>query len=387
MNSSRMPSWIHGARHSHAGAEQPQHSRHAWRRRWHAAVVGILVVASPVLPKAIPTAARAEAGAPAWVDQDVTFSAGGMTIYGTYRHATGSTAKAPAVLLIAGSGPTDRNGNTPLENGPVNTLKTLAYWLSADGVASLRYDKLGSGQTGLGPWATRLDDVGIAPFEQEAVAGLRFLDDQPQTAPGRLAVFGHSEGALFALLVASGAAGPAPAIHAVGLFEPLSLRYLTLIADQIQGQVEAAIGAGEMTAAQGAALETEVNLIVKDLRTEGKLPPNVPSDLASLFNASTSLFLSQADRYDPASLAARLASGTPALVTCSNADAEVTCVEVDHLVGGLRVSHAATDFVHLAGVDHVLKQDPTGTNYTAELPFSPQLKAALALFVSKTLVS
>jgi hypothetical protein len=39
----------------------------------------------------------------------------------------------PAVLLIAGSGPTDRNGNSPLISGPVDTLEQIAEWLSADG--------------------------------------------------------------------------------------------------------------------------------------------------------------------------------------------------------------------------------------------------------------
>ncbi len=71
----------------------------------------------------------------------------------------------PAVLLIAGSGPTDRNGNSSVELGPINTLKTLADWLSLDGVASLRYDKLGSGETGLGPFAKRIDSIGVKPFE------------------------------------------------------------------------------------------------------------------------------------------------------------------------------------------------------------------------------
>lgn len=98
------------------------------------------------------------------------------------------------MLLIAGSGPTDRNGNSPLLPGPVDTLKTVADWLSADGAASLRYDKLGSGQTGLGRFATNPGAIGIAPFEQEAVAALNFLADQRGVDRSRLSVIGHSEG-------------------------------------------------------------------------------------------------------------------------------------------------------------------------------------------------
>ncbi|HSZ37389.1 MAG TPA: hypothetical protein VK773_09890, partial [Acidimicrobiales bacterium] len=80
-----------------------------------------------------------------WVDQHVTFTAGGQTVYGTFRHPT-SGSSVPGVLLIAGSGPTDRNGNNANYPGPIDTLRTLADWLSSDGVASLRYDKLGTGK-------------------------------------------------------------------------------------------------------------------------------------------------------------------------------------------------------------------------------------------------
>jgi len=65
----------------------------------------------------------------------------------------------------------------------------------------------------------------------------------------------------------------------------------------------------------------------------------------------------------------------------------VSCAEVDHLVAGLTAAHATVDFVHLVGVDHVLKQDPSQTSagYTKPLPFSPQLRAALRAFVTKNL--
>src|SRR2546423_637528 len=79
-----------------------------------------------------------------WIDQPVTFTTDGMTIYATFRHPRALTNKVPAAVLIAGSGPTDRNGNSPLISGSVDTLKTVADWLSADGVATLRYDKLGT---------------------------------------------------------------------------------------------------------------------------------------------------------------------------------------------------------------------------------------------------
>jgi dienelactone hydrolase len=333
----------------------------------------------------LPTAA-----ASGWVDQPVSFQAGGLTIHATFRHRSGSASAMPAVLLIAGSGPTDRNGNSPLISGPVDTLEQIAEWLSADGVASLRYDKLGSGQTGLGPFANRPAAIGIAPFEQEAAAGLRFLAAQPGIDRARLGVIGHSEGALFALLLATGAtggAGPVPPVHALGLFEPLSERYLDLIAIQVDAQLAAARKAGQITAGQASTISLALTRAIAQLRASGTVPAGLPDGLPNVLNSGTALFLSQADRYDPAQLAAHLAPGTPVLVTCSNADLQVSCGEVHHLLAGLAQGQAATDFVQLTGVDHVLKQDPTGSaaNYGQPRPFSPQLQQALRLFVERYL--
>lgn len=52
-----------------------------------------------------------------------------------------STTKVPVALIIAGSGPTDRNGNNPMMSN--NSLKMLAEGLFDNGIASLRFDKRG----------------------------------------------------------------------------------------------------------------------------------------------------------------------------------------------------------------------------------------------------
>jgi uncharacterized protein len=344
------------------------------------------------------TAGPASTSAPAspgtaWIDQPVSFQAGGLTVYATYRQPATATSRRPAVLLIAGSGPTDRNGNSALLLGPIDTLKTLAGWLSADGVASLRYDKLGSGQTGLGPYADRPAVIGIVPFEQEAAAALRFLARQPGVDPARLGVIGHSEGALFALLLADGTdpkgsgPGPLPPVHALGLLEPLSERYLDVIADQVDAQAVAAQRAGQITPARASSLTHAVADGIAQFRATGTVPAALPGGLSSILSPVNALFLSQADRYDPARLAARLSPGLPVIISCSTADRQVTCGEVRHLLSGLADGQADTDFVMLTGVDHVLKQDSTGSaaDYTKPLPFSPQLQQALRTFVAQHL--
>jgi alpha-beta hydrolase superfamily lysophospholipase len=353
--------------------------------------LGLLSACSPASSTAA-SSAPASLGT-AWTDQPVSFQAGGLTVYATYRHPATATSRLPAVLLIAGSGPTDRNGNSALLPGSIDIIKTLADWLSADGAASLRYDKLGSGQTGLGPYAGRPAAIGIVPFEQEAAAALRFLARQPGVNPARLGVIGHSEGALFALLLADGTdpkgsgPGPLPPVHALGLLEPLSERYLDVIADQLDAPAVAAQRAGRITSAEASSFTHALATGIAQFRATGTVSTTLPGGLASILNPVNALFLSQADRYDPAELAARLSPGLPVIITCSTADSQVTCGEVHHLLSGLADGQADTDFVMLTGVDHVLKQDPTGSaaDYTKPLPFSPQLQQALRTFVAQHL--
>ena len=322
-----------------------------------------------------------------WVDQTVSFAAGGMTVYGTYRHPAAPSGALPAVLLIAGSGPTDRNGNSRLDAGSVDTLRKVADWLSTDGVASLRYDKLGTGRTGLGPYAVDPSAIGIMPYEQEAAAALRFLARQPGVEQQHIGVIGHSEGALFALLLASRVVGPAPRLHAIGLLEPLSMRELDVLAVQLRAQLDSERAAGRITPSQRDDAERLLDGAIGTLRATGTLPADLPTGLSGVLPASSARFLGQTDRYDPAVLAAHLPARMSVLVTCSNADFQATCPEVGRVLAGLARAGANTDFVRLSGVDHVLKQDATrsAANYTAPLPFSTQLQSALGAFVDRSL--
>lgn len=327
--------------------------------------------------------------APGWVAQPVTFQAGGVTIYGTYTHPSSAAAGTiPAAVLLAGSGlTTDRNGNPPGQPNR-NTLAVIANWLSADGVASLRYDKLGSGQTGLGKYAAHPALIGIGPYEQEAVGALTFLARQPQVNRGRLAVFGHSEGGIYALLLASGLAGHAPRVHAVGLLEPVPIPFVNLIEQSVIASLTRDVQSGQITAAQAHSLQQATAWAATSLRRTGTVPPGLPDGVAAAFQGNgTPAELSQISRYDPAAVAAKLPAHTRVLLTCSNADGYFGCAEVNRVAAGLSKASARLDYVHLNGVDHVLKEDITKSPATfgQPLPFSAQLRAALKTFLASNL--
>ena len=343
------------------------------------------------LPPTASPASVLPALAPGWVAQPVTFEAGGVTIYGTYTHPGSAAAgTVPAALLIAAhGGSTDRNDNAPGDTAHRDTLEAVANWLSADGVASLRYDKLGSGQTGWGKYAAHPDQAGIGPYEQEAVAALDFLAAQRQVDRARLAVFGHSEGGIYALLLVSGLAGPAPKVRAVVLLEPVPIRMLDLLEQGAIPRGHEPGPAGPDHRRPGAELRAGGDpggrVAAPHRHPAGRHAQRAAREQ---FKFPTPLLeLAQIDRYDPAAVAAKLPAHTAVLLTCSNTDASIGCAQEDHLAAGLAQASARLDYVYLDGVDHFLKEDIAGDRATnnQSLPFSVQLRAALKTFLASNL--
>jgi acetyl esterase/lipase len=333
-----------------------------------------------------PPASQVPALAGGWVAEPVKFDAGGVTIYGTYTHPRAAApGSLPGALLIVGAA---HNG----PGDPYDTLTAVATRLSADGIASLRYDKLSTGKPGWDGSAAVASDparVGMQPFKHEASAALAFLARPRSIDRRRLAVFGHSEGGLYALLLATGGlGGNAPKVQALGLLEPVSIRVLDLVDEWVSAQVASARQAGHLGAAQASSIKKTLARAIASLRTTGTFPRDLPDWMASEFgfNAAGQLYLAQKDRYDPAAVAAKLTPQMPVLLTCSNADYQVSCGDVNHLAAGLVQARAKLDLVHLDGVDHFLREDPSRGSgpYTEPLAFSPQLQSALRAFTAAT---
>jgi uncharacterized protein len=301
-----------------------------------------------------------------WVDDDVSFDADGLTIHGTYRHQKDS-GPAPAALLISESGPTDRNGDNAVV-GPIGNMKQLAEQLSDHGVASLRYDKVGTGKTGLGPY--RPNDVVSAVYTKGADAAVRFLADQAGTDKARISVYGLGEGTVHAMTRATDATPGAPKIHSLGLFQPLPGRYLDIITSRVRGD------ASPQTLAAWLAA-------VDEIRTKGTVPKDLPEGLGAIVNPGNVKAVVETDKIDPVALAARLPAGMPVLLTCSDTDSQAKCDALKPLIDALR--HTALKVVELRGVNHVLHDDPSDSiaNLTKPGPLSPQLVTALDAFVGQ----
>ncbi|MFI6773997.1 alpha/beta hydrolase family protein [Nocardia sp. NPDC050412] len=125
--------------------------------------------------------------------EDVTYRNGDITIAGTLTLPEGN-GPFPAILMISGSGPQDRDeelmGHKP--------FLLLADTFTRAGYAVLRTDDRGVGGT-----SGKLDDATYNGLADDATAGVRFLHARPDIDPARVGLFGHSEGGYLAPLVAS----------------------------------------------------------------------------------------------------------------------------------------------------------------------------------------
>ncbi|WNG95702.1 hypothetical protein [Mycobacterium sp. ITM-2016-00318] len=303
-----------------------------------------------------------------WVEDEVSFEADGLTIHGTYRHQQ-DAPPAAAALLISESGNTDRNGDN-IVVGKIGNMRQLAEALSDKGEASLRYDKIGTGKTGLGPYQQRPTDVVSAVYTAGAEAAARYLREQPGTDKDRLSAYALGEGTVHAMTLASDTSPGAPKIHSLGLLQPLSGRYLDIITNRVRSD------------ASPETLNTWLTA-VDEVRTKGTVPKDLPEGLGAILNPGNARAIEEADKIDPVALAAKIPAATPVLLTCSDMDRQALCTTMKPLIDAL--AHTALTVVELKGVNHVLRDDPTDSiaNLAKDAPLSPQLVNALDGFVTK----
>jgi alpha-beta hydrolase superfamily lysophospholipase len=318
-------------------------------------------------------------------DTDVSFQSGPDTIYGSFMQPK-SGATGAAALIISGSGPTDRNGNQSTLT-VANTNLNIATTLADAGVSSLRYDKLGSGQTGLG---THLDGKGITYqlFLTEAQDAGKELLGEPGVDASKLILIGHSEGALFALVLAQDLVTKGTPPAALILVSPLSIRYLDIITEQVTAQYVTSVASGLTTQAQSDAALKELAAIVTQLRTKGTVPAKIETDaLQQLFTPGSAAFLAEIDKIDPATVAASLPASLPVLVLHGTKDQQISNADVAHLMAGFtKAGNTSASLVTVPNANHLMKVVEGTPNAAVDyanpnLPFSPDAVKAIDSFL------
>ncbi|WP_030903782.1 alpha/beta hydrolase family protein [Streptomyces sp. NRRL F-5126] len=292
-------------------------------------------------------------------DREVAFTADGTTAYGTLhvpRHRAGQRLRA--ALLLPGSGPTDRDGNQPPASSP-DTLAQLAGALDGEGIVTLRFDKYGTGRTGLGAYRDHPEELDYPAFLRQARAAYESLRDQPETDPHELLLVGHSEGAMTGLVL-GGTVRPRPA--GLALLQPQAIRLLDLVTLQLQAQVDEATRQGRFTPEQQHTIDAAIDAAVTSLREHRPVDTtDLPAAIAQLFEAfqgPNARFVESDDAVYPPDTAAALRPGTKVLLTCGTNDAQVPCATTNALTNALRHAHTGgPGRVTLPAVDHLM-HDP-----------------------------
>ncbi|GAA3723992.1 alpha/beta hydrolase [Salinactinospora qingdaonensis] len=327
-----------------------------------------------------PSQTTSPAPAPAVTEHDITFTSGPDTLHGTFAVPDNADGPLPGALIISGSGPTDRDGNSEARPN-ADTNANLARVLAQAGVASLRYDKLGSGETG---HASRSPDepVGYDVFESEMIHAYARLASQPEIDTSRLLVVGHSEGSIFALR-STHVIDEHPPTGLI-LVAPVGDRYLDLIDRQLTERIRTAESQGALDAPTATKWLSDTRYSVARLRAGESLPEDLPPQIEPLFNPSVAPFLRQIDAMDPVRLAQQVPSEVNSLVLWGTADSQVTESEVDRLMTGL--SNARR--VDLEGADHILRMyddSPGAAVLDEDRPFSPDVAPAVRRFLNESL--
>ena len=214
----------------------------------------------------------------------------------------------PALLIIAGSGPTDRDGNQLAAGLHTDAYFKIAEALAAQGIASVRFDKAGVGGS-----------VGAAPkqidqrFEDPAADAALWVDWlRADPRFDSVIVAGHSEGALLGLLIAE-----RKAIDGYVSLEGAGRPIDQLLREQLA-----------RNSGLSADVVTRANAIFDEL-LQGRTVTNVPPELASLFRPEVQPYLISWMRYDPAVEFAK--TTMPALVIQGTTDTQVSVLDAELL--------------------------------------------------------
>jgi uncharacterized protein len=304
---------------------------------------------------AVPSTATAATGE---AETAITLKTPTGDIQGSLLLPANVPAKCPVVLIIAGSGPTDRDGNNPGIPGANNCYKLLAKGFAANGIASLRYDKRGiaASKAALKSEA----DVRFEDYINDAAGWVNMLRQDARF--GKITVLGHSEGSLIGMIAANQA-------HADGFIS-------------IAGAGRPAVDIiREQLVKSSPQIVPEAESILKSLES-GQTVAKVSPDLQQLFHASVQPYLISWFKYNPAVEIAKLK--IPVLIAQGSTDIQVGVADAELL----HKAKPDAQYKVIGGMNHVMKVAPAerAANIAAysdpNLPLAPGLMEGIIAFTN-----
>ena len=290
---------------------------------------GLMTVAASVALSACATnigPETAKVGAPTEITMEaVTYASEPGALHGTFTRPAGA-GPFPVVVFQAGSGPTDRDGNQP--GAMNNSLKMLGDGLAERGIASLRIDKRGIGESAAA--AVSEDTLRFETYADDMAAWATSMDARDDT--GDVAFLGHSEGGALAILAAQQFAPS----HLVLVATP-GHRGSDIIRTQLEGKLPPALAA-----------KTEETLVKLE---SSELAPDAPPELGALFRASVQPYLISWFKHDPAEGLKALSA--PVLVVQGTTDIQISVSDAERLAEA-----SDGELVIIEGMNHVLKDAP-----------------------------
>jgi len=286
--------------------------------------------------------------------EEVSFTAGGRTIGGTLALPK-AAGRWPAVLLLAGSGPTDRDWNSPLLPNRNGSGALLATELAKHGAVVLRFDKAGSGRNSGPP----LEQWTIDTYREEAVAALALLRARPEVRPDRVFAAGHSEGAIHATRLAQVAQ---PSLAGVLYLSPASRTLIDTTLTQVEAQLKNPIAG--LSERQVEAEMASLRKAFADFMAGKPVDPRQASTIPQLqqlvgqmVNPATAKLTRPLLGFDNAAEAGK--PPVPCFVLAGGKDIQIDPdLDARRLERALRAAGRDVTFHLAADADHVLKHEP-----------------------------
>ena len=282
---------------------------------------------------------------------EVTWRLDVTTVHGTVVTPRGP-GPFPAVVLVAGSGPTDRDWKSPLLPGSNGSGRLLAEALARAGIASLRYDKRASGPQARENMQALIGKLSMQSHVDELTGAVRTLAGQGYVRDDRIFALTNSEGVLHALNYQ--ARSPASPFAGLVLTGPPGRAVGAVARSQLAAQAAGLSNGEALLALYDAAIARF--LAGEPIAPDPALPQGVQLLLQSLETPANLPFARELWRADAAVLLGQV--DVPVLIIIGKKD-----IQVDWHADGEPLRRAAAGredvtFLFPEHVNHVLKHEP-----------------------------